>query len=248
MNVNEALTGLNLTPREAQLYTALLELGQATPWQLANKTGLKRPTVYLDLESLRRKKLAGLLPKGDKTIYVPESPSRLSSLVHEQQGILHEVMPFLRALENKAGQKPVIRYYDQMSDIIHVWRHEMWAAKENWYMSHVSLLLQNFPELMREYSELVEHGLQVRELVTVNPGDITYAKKSHPTHHRIRILPSTTEFNIDVELWDETMALYSYTKTSLLVITDPAIANAFRALYEIVWSASRDPKTLAKKG
>ena len=61
MQIEEVLTELNLTPREASVYTALLELGEGTPITLARKTGLKRTTIYLDLESLRQKQLAGLI-------------------------------------------------------------------------------------------------------------------------------------------------------------------------------------------
>lgn len=40
-------------------------------------------------------------------------------------------MPYLRALENKEGAKPLIRYYDDPKDINRVWVDETYNAAEN---------------------------------------------------------------------------------------------------------------------
>lgn len=249
MDINESLTTLNLTTREAQIYTSLLELGQATPLQLANRTGLKRPTVYLDLESLRRKKLAGLTFKGKKSAYVPESPNKLAILVREQQRTLTEVLPLLRALENKAGTKPQFRMYDRAEEMQAVWLHETWQAPESRYISHVSAFAQSSPpSVFAEFTRRIrQQKITVQEIVTDDLADVQYAKSVRLKNHRARILPPNTRFDVDISLWEQHVSLYSIQHRYLTVISDPSIAQAFRTLFDLTWTASRDPKKLDEK-
>lgn len=248
MDIRDALTQLNLTPREAQIYTALLELGQATPLTIANKTGLKRPTVYLDLEALRRKRLAGLSPKGRKSVYVAESPNRLVSQLQEQNQVLQTILPTLRALENKGVGKPVIRLYDQAEDIRRVYVTEVFQTRENLYISNLQKLDEREPGLLEEFEKHLQNGTieHSREIVANNAFDIAYAKKRQMKRHQARVIPSGYQLEVDFSIWGNNVSLYSIDKHYLLVISDPVICNAFRALFELAWKVSRPVHELKK--
>ena len=55
MDIQEALRNFGLNDKEARVYVALLELGQTTAYAIAERSGLKRPTVYVILDDLRQK-------------------------------------------------------------------------------------------------------------------------------------------------------------------------------------------------
>lgn len=240
MDIQETLTQLNLTEREAKIYTTLLELGSATPLVLANKTGLKRPTVYLDLESLKRRRLVSVGFLGKRVVYQPASPSRLLQQLQKQQNILEEALPFLLALENRKKTKPVIRYFEGIENVKRVWREETYRAKENCYISHVALLEKLFQDMLNEYNEKIRNGSirKVREIVTSSPEDLRYAKKYRSSNRQIRIMPKEYQFSIDISLWENSVGLFSFENLSMLVITSPQIAKSFRTIFALAWEAS----------
>ena len=243
MNTKELLTELNLTDREATLYLALLENGSGTPTTLSQKTGLKRPTVYLDLESLRRKKLVGLSFKGKRTLYVPEPPYRLRANIDEQKKVLDSILPSLTALEKK-GDKPQVRYFDDRKDIYRMWTHEIWTYPENFYITHLHLLNEAFPQIINDYEKLVRSGSirTVRELYTATPEDIALAKKLQRENHQIRIMPKGTDFDLDISIWQHGVALFSSKDMYMLVISGEAVVKSFMTLFQVIWASAKRPE------
>lgn len=249
MNIEEVLTELNLSPREARVYTALLELGEGTPVTLAKKTGLNRTTIYLDLESLRRKQLVGLMPKGKKNVYTPDHPGRLLQRVQRQEQAVRELLPHLRAIENTGGTKPVIRYYDDPKDIERVWVNECFNAAENLYISDYANTLNLFPETEAKAQSQMKRGV-IKVMKEIHP-DTPLSRKlcaSYPKQvgREYRFLPPGMKYDIDVSIWDSTVALYSNPKRYMLVITDEAIAQGFRTMFEATWMISQDPNKVAR--
>ena len=250
MNIEEVLTELTLTPREAKVYTTLLELGSGTPVTLARKTGLKRTTIYLDLETLRRKQLVGLMPKGKRQVYTPDPPSRLLQRVQQQERAVRELLPHLRALENTGGSKPIIRYYDDPKDIERVWVNECFNTAENLYISDYANTLNLFPDTEAKAQAQMQRGV-IRVMKEIHP-DTPLSRKlcaSYPKQagREYRFLPTGMKYDIDVSIWDNTVALYSNPKRYMLVITDEAIAQGFRTMFEATWMVSRDAKTTKKE-
>ncbi len=247
MNTKELLTELNLSDREASLYLALLENGNGTPTTLSQKTGLKRPTVYLDLESLRRKKLVGLSFKGKRTIYIPESPHRLRSSLDEQKKTLDTLLPTLTALEKK-GDKPHVRYFDDRKDIYRMWTHEIWTYPENYYITHLNLLGKAFPQLVSDYEKVIRSGSLklVRELYTATPEDIALAKKLQRENHQIRVMPRGTDFELDISIWKDGIALFSSKDMYMLVISGEAVVKSFMTLFQTIWASAKKPEEFSK--
>lgn len=241
MNIEEVLTDLNLTPREAKVYMSLLEMGSGTPVTLSKKTGLKRTTIYLDLESLRQKQLVGLMPKGKKQVYTPDPPSRLLQRVQQQERAVQELLPHLRALENTGGVKPIIRYYDDLKDIERVWVNECFNAEENLYISDYANTLNLFPETEAKAQTQMKRGV-IKVMKEIHP-DTPLSRKlcaSYPKQadREYRFLPAGMKYDIDVSIWENTVALYSNPKRYMLVITDDAIAQAYRTMFEAAWMVS----------
>lgn len=245
MNIEEVLTELNLTSREAKVYTSLLGMGSGTPVTLATKTGLKRTTIYLDLESLRRKQLVGLMPKGKKQVYTPDPPSRLLQRVQQQERAVRELLPHLRALENTGGTKPIIRFYDDPKDIERVWVNECFNAAENLYISDYANTLTLFPETEAKAQAQMKRGV-IKVMKEIHP-DTPLSRKlcaSYPPQagREYRFLPAGMKYDIDVSIWDNTVALYSNPKRYMLVITDDAITQGFRTMFEAAWRVSVTPR------
>lgn len=101
----EALQGLGLNQKEALIYVSLLQLGKATAYKIAQKSGLKKPTVYVILEELRQKGLVLKIPYPKKQIYSAKHPQELIHEAEERLKRVNSALPELLALtqnEDKA--------------------------------------------------------------------------------------------------------------------------------------------------
>ena len=64
MDPKESLKHIGLNEKEIQIYLSLLELGSSTVLAIAKRSGIKRPTAYLVLQSLVEKGFASRIIKG----------------------------------------------------------------------------------------------------------------------------------------------------------------------------------------
>lgn len=64
---------LGLTEHESKVYLAALSLGPSSASQIAEQTGIKRPTVYLALENLAKQGLMSENLAGKKRLFEAES-------------------------------------------------------------------------------------------------------------------------------------------------------------------------------
>lgn len=113
------LQEIGLNEKEAAVYLALLQVDSASVVNIAEKTKIKRPTVYVVLESLAKKGLVSEVEIGKKTHYAAESPERLETYIERQKVVLNEharrlkeVIPQFKSIQREGGERPVIKFFD----------------------------------------------------------------------------------------------------------------------------------------
>jgi sugar-specific transcriptional regulator TrmB len=119
------LQDIGLSEKEAAVYLALLAVDNASVVSLAQKTKIKRPTVYVTLASLAKKGLVSELPIGKKTHYHAEPPERLETFVaqrkltlEEQANKLREVIPQIKSVQREQGERPIVKYFEGKDGIL----------------------------------------------------------------------------------------------------------------------------------
>lgn len=241
MDIIHSLMKLHFTDREARVYLALLEHDQATPLTIANVTGLKRPTVYIVLEELRRKEMVGITVHAHKKYYVPESPQKLLGRVRSEQRIVQDLLPILKARSKQDEQRPAIRIYENSEDIIRIWREATWQSSDVAFISNTSEWVQQYPALDQEYDALLQAGQiqRSRELMMNTETNRSYAQSRIP-QRQVRILPTALHFAYDISLWEGHVAFYSLKHHYLLVIGDNDLAESLQSMYDLLWTMSEN--------
>src|SRR5689334_7735404 len=119
------LQEIGLSDKEASVYLALLQVDNASVIELANKTKIKRPTVYVILESLAKKGLVSETTIGKKTHYQAEPPERLKTFVERQKLTFEErakrlddMIPQIKSVQRESGERPVIKYLEGKAGVI----------------------------------------------------------------------------------------------------------------------------------
>ncbi|MFH1291852.1 MAG: helix-turn-helix domain-containing protein [bacterium] len=119
MDIN-LLKSLGFSDKLANIYLALLSLGPSSVRKIAEKTDLNRGTVYDNLKWLKDKGLVGFYKKEKKQLFVVEDPEKLHGLVLDKSEELEEIdkkldkmIPELRSIYDKGGERPIARYYNK---------------------------------------------------------------------------------------------------------------------------------------
>lgn len=110
--IEEELSKIGLTEKEAAVYCATLELGPSGALQIARRTGIKRPTVYVVLDQLKKRGLIEIQLQGLKQKFAAANPDQFDAIIGEQKKRFDAVLPDMLALYKLRGAKSQIKYYE----------------------------------------------------------------------------------------------------------------------------------------
>jgi len=243
MNLQEALKQYGLNEKEIKVYLALLELGSASVLNISQKAELKRPTVYLILESLIEKKLVSKIPKAGTTAYIAENPDYLLTALENSKKTIQDVLPMLRAIYNIDEVKPQIRFYEGKKNVERIWLEDTFKSPRIDFISSITALLENYPHVLPVFNKLSEEKrFSTRELVTRQPKDLKYAKKYHSVKRQIRVLPKDFHYTMDMDLYENKVVLASLKNDFLVMIESEDVAKSFHSLYKLAWQSAEKVK------
>lgn len=150
---------LGLSPNEAKIYDALLELKEAGVGAIASQTKIHRRSIYDAIKRLIDKGLVfPILTRGDST-YAPVDPDKLLEFIKEKELALNRVLPDLRArFEERRGSQEAYIYRgingfkNYMRDVLRVGQDAYFiGAKLGWFDPRLAAFTgQFFKEVSRK--------------------------------------------------------------------------------------------------
>jgi HTH-type transcriptional regulator, sugar sensing transcriptional regulator len=115
---------LGISEKEVKAYLALLELGPLSVRLLAEACGLNRGTAYDALKKLQEVGLASFYHQDTKQKFVAEEPEKILRLITQREqeyaalrGKAAELLPELKSLHDKRGNRPVTKVYEGKAGI-----------------------------------------------------------------------------------------------------------------------------------
>jgi len=122
MNQSEILANIGLSDSESRVYLSALELGGSLHSALAEKAGIKRPTLYYEvLPSLLKKGLLAETIKGKRKYLVAQDIQPFLLNKKDQLEKAEQLIPQLRLLLATAMIKPKLLVYEGIEGIKKVW-------------------------------------------------------------------------------------------------------------------------------
>jgi len=101
----EIIQEAGLSPTEAKVYLALIELGSALAGETTKKSGVNRTNVYDALERLIEKGLVSYVISANRKVFEPINPERLKELLVEKEKRIDSVMDELKMKYNSNEKK-----------------------------------------------------------------------------------------------------------------------------------------------
>ncbi len=124
--IEKYLEDAGLSDKEVAVYLHLVQVEKASVIELAQKTKIKRPTVYTILSSLSKKGLVSEVEEDGKPRYVAEPPERLQTYIERKEMALAElkerfakdIIPQIKSFQRETGEKPVVKYFSGKEGIV----------------------------------------------------------------------------------------------------------------------------------
>ena len=243
MNPQDTLKHLGLTPKEAALYVALLELGETSILVLSQKAGIKRPTCYVLLKSLEEKGFVSRALKGKKTLFVPQHPRKLLIESELRMKELQEVMPQLESLLHGQDGRPRIMIYEGKEALDRAYDESFLVKDELVYMGTLALSSQALPRTYRKLDYATfSPAFRIRELIDESEEAFAYAHRVRKPYREVRFIPKERlPFEVDIGIFGNRTLITSVKKEYFTIcIESDEVARAFRVIFDVMWSMSKE--------
>lgn len=225
--------------KEAKLYLALLELGEAGVQEIARKSGLKRTTVYHILEALKIRGIVSLAKKGKKTLFVAEDPRSIGEDIKEKEAIFKKSLPQLLSMANILEKKPQIRYFEGLQGIKEAYRHELsFGDSEHltWWSESYEIFGQDF---FYDYymPQRLERKIWVRAIAPKNEYTMKMKGEEAEQLRKMKLF-ETEEFNMELEIslyGEKIISVKSFNEEFALIIESRALFNTLKTIFELQW-------------
>lgn len=240
------LKAAGLSDNEAKVYLAMLELGPAPVQEIAAKAGINRPTAYAQIEAMKKMGLVSTQTKGKKTLYNPESPEQLKTILDKERvrldqrnSELEKVLPDLTSLFATKDSKPVVRYFEGVEGI-HKMQKEVLKSREKMIraISSVDDVYASSSDDVKTYQqERLKQKVKTRLIYTSAKG--AFLKESDATKLReSRFVPAEKlSIHFDFTVFDDKVILeIPNGQVGGIIIQHQAVADSFKKLFDFMWS------------
>ncbi len=240
MLVNK-LEKAGLSNKEARVYLAALELGETTIARLAQKSGVKRATVYLMVDSLKEKGLLSSVKKKNKDLYFAEDPRILEKNLEEKQEALHKMMPEILSIANFLDKKPTVRYFEGQSGMIETFQDMLNYPDQEilaWY--NENFLMAEFYKTYffeRFIPARKKNKIWVRTILPDNAELRSFAKKGSAYLNQARFV-TNAKFNLKSSIGiygKNKVQISSYKDEIGMIIESEDIHDSLKSIFEVMW-------------
>lgn len=245
MTLDKELQKIGLSDKEAKVYLAALELGQASVQNIARKAEVNRATTYSILESLIKKGLCSITEKDKKVFYFASAPESLLSIfdikrkhLETEEEVFKRLLPELNSVFNKQADKPTVRFFDGRQGLINS-LGEFYREKTD----------GNEPARMVYNKDLIEKTIDERERQKLRKIRLTREIKSKVIYsyeggvlktnvdgQRRKISGDEYPISCDIEILGDAVMFVPLTeKLHAVLIKDRQIAETLKSFFDLAW-------------
>lgn len=241
----EPLKNLGLSEKEAKIYLALLQLGPSTPYQIANKAEIKRPTAYVIAEELVEKGLIVHVPGEDKKRYIARTPDAFIEEQGEKLRAARAILPELRSFQKGTVEKPSIMYYEGAEGVRQAYEYKKRELHGKEIVGFFASPEDASPEVTKVFLEWNEYkekyGPKVRGLTVDTPILGSYSDFLTPGKGSITakfMPPDLYSAKASIETCDgQFVRICLIESAQALIIESPKFAEALQQVFELLWKA-----------
>ncbi len=254
MDLAKTLSQIGLSDTQAKVYLACLQLGQSSVMRIAHTARLKRPSVYLILDDLKKMGLVLTVEHEKKHTYYAEAPKRLLTDLKLKTELLTDALPSLEAIHNIDPEKPNIKIADGAESV-----RQVYNGIFTYLSTHHDEELLIFGSLKDAtehfeaevinffYKMMARSKNPIREIGNDDTETRRYYRQSHRLNpqHDIRLIRNDGRHDgafveTDNMLYGNRLIIFSVKENIFATtIESPTIVATYRTLFNMAWRSGK---------
>lgn len=236
MEINKTLQQIGLSEKEASVYIALTEIGEAVPSVIAKKAKIKRPTAYITLENLVEKGLVGHSIKKDQKVFSPIDPSFLLEYEKKKLKELESALPELNSLKNLYLKAPHISLFEGDEGIVQILDDSLNAKTEiccwsDTGMASSTALHDYHPFFLKEK---IKRKIHSKCLFTYNEQGLNFKRNAKKELREVYLIPREKfPFENEINIYNDKVSIISLKDKIGVIIQNQNIADTQRAIFKL---------------
>ncbi len=255
----ERLLQLGFSPKEAALYLAALELGEASPVStIAKRANINRTTAYDLLQQLTTRGLILTSDHKGYRSYQALDPSKLVAHLKEESlkyarlsKEAERLLPELQTHYHALTDRPRVYFYEGIAGLMRVYEETLSSKGEilAYACSQENALTipGYFP---RYYKRRTERNISIRAIFPDTPEDHKRQAMDALELRTSVILPKG-KFDItpEINIFNDKIMIADWREKFGIIIESKEISNAMRQIFELAWETAEryKPKSPSKK-
>ena len=237
-NLIPLLIEAGLNEKEAALYLAGVELGEASIQNLAEQAEVKRPTAYQIMQDLKKKGLFVEVYRGKKKLFLAENPENILAILKAKQASFIKALPELTMFYAAGGEKPRVKFYQGVEGLKAIYWDTLQSKKTLLEYGSIDDMYSIMPKsFIAEYVQArAKQGLWVRGLIPNTQAGQDYVKNDkQELRELILVTKNKFVFSNEITIYNNKLTIVSFPEKIGVVIESKKIAETQRSIFELAW-------------
>ena len=236
-NLAKSLKSLGIEEKQAKVYLACLELGTATIQELADKSKVKRTSIYNFLEEIKDLGLVTEVKEGKKLILVAENPELVLKRAQRRLELVQAELPEFLSIFNRPAKKPKVRFYQGQEGLKKVYEDYTIQDQPIYGFSDYEEMFSALPEDF--LWPIAKNRVQKNAFfycIAKNGKQGKIVKSKDKDQLRKTKLVDDIQFETEINIYSNKVSLISFKKPyAAVIIEDQAIAQTLKSVWDLVW-------------
>ena len=242
------LTELGFSPKEANVYLSLLELGPSTATEIARKAKINRTTSYDILESLTSEGLVYLIGETKIQKYAAENPQKVVNFLEnrikkteQQLTAAHDILPQLFSIYN-TKEKPRVKFFEGLEGMKEAFEDTLNAENEILAYAVGNDMFSAFNEqYFHDYfQKRVAKDIFVRVIAPDDEGTRKVIANDKKELRTTLLVPTDKfYFSVETNIYNNKILIVSWKEKFAVIIESKEISDAQRKIFELAWLGAK---------
>ena len=236
--IQKTLQDVGFDEKEAQVYLALLKIGETTATKVSKETSIERTLVYYIIEKLINKGLASFKLKNNVKYYSASNPEKILLEIKEKESLFKNIFPSLEQLRKRAYEEEIkVDIYKETAGLKAVITDMFKCGKEFLVLGEQGQIQLNYPLIYKQYLRMLKET-RIKERVIVREdlrGKILQSRNTKFKYISKNLVSPTTTLiysnKVLITIWEKPMFN--------ILITSIKVADSYKAYFEHFWKIAK---------
>lgn len=237
---------LGFSKKEANVYLALLELGQTPAGKIIDKTHYHREIVYTALRRLGEKNLVSYARRKGRRFYQSARPERILELAQENYQTAKILLPKLEELQKKADSRQFVQIYQGLEGLKQVRELMLRTLKPGDKIRILGASGKEYFETMGDYYQTWNRrrdGKKIWYFIQCYQDQKQILKEKLDQQYqyaRTRALPEKFKTPTSTAIFSDYVIIQIWGDEPVMVlIENEKVAKSYKDTFDILWKISK---------